>query len=170
MFDIELNKNLPKPTLYEDIYLLMQGMLRDEKDVLANLANISSLLYHTLPDVNWVGFYRIAGDELILGPFNGKPACIRIAKGQGVCGKAFEKNAIQNIADIGTCSDHIACDRATQSEIVLPLQIDNTLVAVLDIDSPLRARFDHEDEKWLSTIVCYIVKILDSKSEFWLLQ
>lgn len=170
MFDLSLDKNLPKPTLYEDIFLLLQGMLSGERDVLANLANTSSLFFSCLPEVNWVGFYRVNGEELVLGPFQGKPACIRIPHGQGVCGLAFAKKEIQLVADVEAFPGHIACDVSSKSEIVLPLVIKGRVVAVLDIDSPVSHRFDEEDKAGLTMIVDYLCQVLNQESAFWCLS
>jgi L-methionine (R)-S-oxide reductase len=117
------------------------------------MANISSILYWALDNVNWVGFYLVKEDQLVLGPFHGQPACIRIQIGKGVCGTALSENSIQMIDDVHQFSGHIACDAASNSEIVLPIRQDDQIVAVLDIDSPDIARFDLEDKTGLSQIV-----------------
>jgi len=135
-----------KATLYSDLALALEGLTAGEPDSIANMANASALIYETLPDVNWVGFYRNVGGELVLGPFQGRPACIRIPFGTGVCGAAAAARQVQRIEDVHAFPGHIACDSASNSEIVVPLLRNGELLGVLDIDSPKRARFDAEDE------------------------
>jgi GAF domain-containing protein len=135
-----------KPTLYKDLALALGGLLTGESDAVANMANASALIFGTLPDVNWVGFYRNVGGELVLGPFQGRPACIRIKFGEGVCGAAASSRQVQRIEDVHAFPGHIACDSASNSEIVLPLIRDGELLGVLDIDSPKTGRFTEEDE------------------------
>ena len=135
-----------KPTLYKDLALALGGLLTGESDAVANMANASALIFETLPDVNWVGFYRNVGGELVLGPFQGRPACIRIKFGEGVCGAAASSRQVQRIEDVHAFPGHIACDSASNSEIVLPLIRDGELLGVLDIDSPKTGRFTEEDE------------------------
>lgn len=135
-----------KPTLYKDVALALGGLLTGESDAVANMANASALIFETLPDVNWVGFYRNVGGELVLGPFQGRPACIRIKFGEGVCGAAASSRQVQRIEDVHAFPGHIACDSASNSEIVLPLIRDGELLGVLDIDSPKTGRFTEEDE------------------------
>jgi GAF domain-containing protein len=132
--------------MYRDLASALEGLVTGEPDPIANMANASAVIYETLPDVNWVGFYRNIGDELVLGPFQGRPACIRIAFGSGVCGVAAETRRVQRVDDVHAFPSHIACDAASASEIVLPLIRDGELLGVLDIDSPKRARFSEEDE------------------------
>jgi len=117
-----------------------------EPDPIANMANASALIFETLPDVNWVGFYRNVNDELVLGPFQGRPACIRMTFDQGVCGAAAKSRKVQRVQDVHSFPGHIACDTASNSEIVIPLIRDGELLGVLDIDSPKTARFTQEDE------------------------
>ncbi len=117
-----------------------------EPDAIANMANASALIFENLPDVNWVGFYRNVGGELVLGPFQGRPACIRMSFDQGVCGAAAKTRQVQRVDDVHAFPGHIACDSASNSEIVLPLVRDDELLGVLDIDSPKSARFTAEDE------------------------
>lgn len=133
-------------TMYRDLASALEGLVADERDGIANMANASALIFETLPDVNWVGFYRNQGGELVVGPFQGRPACIRIAFGSGVCGVAAETRQIQRVDDVDAFEGHIACDAASASEIVVPLIRDGELLGVLDIDSPKRGRFTALDE------------------------
>jgi GAF domain-containing protein len=135
-----------KATMYSDLASALEGLLAGEPDAIANMANASALIYETLPDVNWVGFYRNVDGELVLGPFQGRPACIRIPFGTGVCGVAAQTRKVQRVEDVHAFPGHIACDSASNSEIVVPLLRDGELLGVLDIDSPERARFTDEDE------------------------
>jgi GAF domain-containing protein len=135
-----------KATMYSDLASALAGLVTGEPDAIANMANASALIFETLPDVNWVGFYRNLNGELVLGPFQGRPACIRIAFGSGVCGAAAESRQVQRIEDVHAFPGHIACDAASASEIVVPLIRDGELLGVLDIDSPAKARFTEEDE------------------------
>jgi len=130
-----------------------QSLIEGEPDLTANLANISALLNMNFDNINWVGFYLLKGDQLVLGPFQGNVACVRIALGQGVCGTAFSTNTIQRIADVHEFEGHIACDAASQSEIVLPINIDGKTIGVLDIDSPITDRFSEIDEQGLALVV-----------------
>jgi GAF domain-containing protein len=132
--------------MYRDLASALQGLVAGEPDPIANMANASALIFETLPDVNWVGFYRNVNDELVLGPFQGRPACIRMTFDQGVCGAAAKSREIQRVEDVHSFPGHIACDRASNSEIVIPLIRDGQLLGVLDIDSPKTARFTQEDE------------------------
>lgn len=135
-----------KPEFYEQLAGFAKSLLHGEPDAIANAANFSSLLYHSLPEVNWVGFYFLKEGELVVGPFNGKPACVRIPLGKGVCGTAAEKNATQRVADVDAFPGHIPCDGDSRSEIVVPLTRDGVVFGVLDIDSPRPDRFDAEDQ------------------------
>ena len=134
------------PTLYRDLASAVEGLVSGESDSVANMANVSALIFETLPDVNWVGFYRNVGGELVLGPFQGRPACIRIKFGDGVCGVAAQTRQLQRVEDVNAFPGHIACDSASNSEIVVPLIRDGELIGVLDIDSPNKGRFTEEDE------------------------
>jgi GAF domain-containing protein len=134
------------PTLYRDLASAIEGLISGETDAVANMANVSALIFETLPDVNWVGFYRNVGGELVLGPFQGRPACIRIKFGDGVCGVAAQTRQVQRVEDVNAFPGHIACDSASASEIVVPLIRDGELIGVLDIDSPNKGRFTEEDE------------------------
>lgn len=133
-------------TMYRDLASALQGLVAGEPDPIANMANASALIFETLPDVNWVGFYRNVNEELVLGPFQGRPACIRMTFDQGVCGAAAKSRQIQRVEDVHSFPGHIACDSASNSEIVIPLIRDGELLGVLDIDSPKTARFTQEDE------------------------
>jgi GAF domain-containing protein len=133
-------------TLYRDLASALEGLVAGESDAVANMANAAALIWETLPDVNWVGFYRNVGGELVVGPFQGRPACIRIAFGSGVCGVAAATRQVQRVEDVNAFDGHIACDSASASEIVVPLVRDGALLGVLDIDSPTTGRFTEEDE------------------------
>jgi GAF domain-containing protein len=133
-------------TMYRDLASALQGLVEGESDAIANMANAAALIWETLPDINWAGFYRNVGGELVLGPFQGRPACIRIKFGEGVCGAAAATRQVQRVEDVNAFPGHIACDSASSSEIVVPIIRDGELIAVLDIDSPKTARFTDEDE------------------------
>jgi GAF domain-containing protein len=133
-------------TMYRDLASALEGLVTGEPDPIANMANASALIFETLPDVNWVGFYRNVGDQLVLGPFQGRPACIRMTFDEGVCGAAAKTRQVQRVEDVNAFPGHIACDSASNSEIVVPLIRDGELLGVLDIDSPNRGRFTEEDE------------------------
>jgi GAF domain-containing protein len=133
-------------TMYRDLATALQGLVTGEPDPIANMANAAALIFETLSDVNWVGFYRNIGGELVLGPFQGRPACIRIKFGEGVCGSAAATRRVQRVEDVHAFPGHIACDGASNSEIVMPLIRDGEVLGVLDIDSPKHGRFTAEDE------------------------
>lgn len=153
--------HLPPSSSTEEFYhhLLVQAkaLIATETDLIANCANAASLLYYTLSEVNWCGFYFLRGDELVLGPFQGKPACVRIALGKGVCGSAAEQQQTLVVTDVEQFPGHIACDAASRSEIVVPLVFDDTLIGVLDIDSPQVARFSTIDAEYLEKLAHAIV-------------
>jgi GAF domain-containing protein len=134
------------PTMYRDLKSALEGLVSGEPDPIANMANAAALIWETLPDLNWAGFYRNVGGELVLGPFQGRPACIRIPFGSGVCGVAAATRQVQRVEDVNAFPGHIACDSASASEIVVPIIRDGELIAVLDLDSPKVARFTEEDE------------------------
>ena len=138
-----------KASLYRDLESALEGLVAGESDAIANMANASALIFETLPEVNWVGFYRNVAGELVLGPFQGRPACIRIPLGSGVCGIAAQSRTVQRVDDVHAFPGHIACDSESNSEIVIPLIRDGELLGVLDIDSPKTARFTWEDEAGL---------------------
>jgi L-methionine (R)-S-oxide reductase len=141
-----------KRGLYEELALQARGLLAGERDPVANAANLASLIWHALPDLNWAGFYFLKGDELVLGPFQGKPACVRIGLGKGVCGTAAAKAATIIVPDIHAFPGHIACDGASNSELVAPLIKAGRVLGVLDLDSPLFSRFDAEDAAGIETL------------------
>ena len=145
MYDFKIEA-ADKPTLYRDLASALEGLVAGESDAIANMANASALIFENLPEVNWVGFYRNVGGELVVGPFQGRPACIRIPFGTGVCGVAAETREVQLVEDVNAFPTHIACDSASASEIVVPLIRDGELLGVLDIDSPRTGRFDEEDQ------------------------
>lgn len=152
MFELQTSTGLSKPALYAELHLQAQGLFTGERDRIANAANLSSLIYHALPDLNWAGFYLFDGRELVLGPFQGKPACVRIALGRGVCGAAANQRLTQLVHDVHAFPGHIACDAASNSEIVLPLVAGDRLIGVLDLDSPKIGRFDTEDQRGLEAL------------------
>ncbi|MCI4589016.1 GAF domain-containing protein [Sphingobium sp. BYY-5] len=158
MYDFAPTADADKATLYADLLSAADALTRDEPDAVANMANLSALIWQFLPDLNWAGFYRMIGDELVLGPFQGKAACIRIPLGRGVCGTAARTGETQLVPDVHAFPGHIACDAASASEIVLPLLVDGRVVGVLDLDSPRVARFDTEDAKGLEALVALIAK------------
>jgi L-methionine (R)-S-oxide reductase len=156
MFDFAPEHADDKATLYADLRAAALAVTEGETDAIANMANVAALVWHYLPDLNWAGFYRLIGDELVLGPFQGKAACIRIPLGKGVCGTAAQTRETQCVADVHAFPGHIACDAASASEIVVPLVHDGGLLAVLDLDSPLPARFDAEDIAGLEALCAAI--------------
>ncbi|MBS0479928.1 MAG: GAF domain-containing protein [Proteobacteria bacterium] len=141
-----------KPDLYRDVLAAIDAITADEPDGVANMANAAAILWEYLPDLNWAGFYRNIGDELVLGPFMGKAACIRIPIGKGVCGVAAATRQTQLVEDVVAFSGHIACDAASRSELVVPILADGRVAAVLDLDSPVHARFDAEDAAGIEAI------------------
>jgi L-methionine (R)-S-oxide reductase len=145
--------NLPKAELYRELGRQISALVEDETDPVANMANCAAVLFHSVSRLNWVGFYLLKGGELVLGPFQGRPACVRIAFGRGVVGTAAEKRTTIRVADVNEFPGHIVCDSASKSEIVIPLVSDDShLLGVLDIDSPELDRFDAEDETGLRAI------------------
>ena len=138
------------------------ALIESEKDYIANLSNISALLFMELENLNWAGFYLTKGDELVLGPFQGKPACVRIPMGRGVCGTAAQTNSVQRVYDVHEFEGHIACDAASNSEIVIPFTINGEVVGVLDIDSPNIGRFNEIDEEGLTYFMAEVEKLLNS--------
>jgi GAF domain-containing protein len=142
-----------KAALYVQLHGELVALVEGERDLLANAANCAALLYGALPNVNWAGFYFLKGQDLVLGPFQGKPACVRIGPGRGVCGAAAAKRQTLIVADVHQFPGHIACDSASNSEIVVPLIRDERLLGVLDLDSPLHSRFDQDDASGLQVIV-----------------
>ena len=151
---------MSKNAFYDSLLSQLQALVEGENDLFANLANTSALLHLALEDLNWVGFYLLKSpDELVLGPFQGKPACLRIPVGKGVCGTAVASGQTQRVADVHAFAGHIACDGASNSEIVLPIFDQGRVVAVLDIDSPSLARFDAEDQIGLERVATALEKL-----------
>jgi len=142
-----------KSELYDQLASQLSSLLADERDLIANAANFSALIFHSLPDLNWAGFYFAKDGELVLGPFQGRPACVRIRVGQGVCGAAAAHCATTIVPNVHEFPGHIACDSASNSEIVVPLVKNEELIGVLDLDSPLLERFDKEDAAGLEELV-----------------
>ncbi len=148
-------------SVYPDLLLALDALLAGERDMIANLANCSALLFNQLPGLNWAGFYLWRSNELVLGPFQGKPACIRIAKGRGVCGQAAQSRRTLIVADVHTFADHIACDADSQSEIVVPLMAGDRLLGVLDLDSPFIGRFNETDAAGLEAVAATLIAATD---------
>ena len=161
MFEAPILSAGDKRETYKELNTCLSGLIDGEPDWLANLANAAALLYQLLPDINWAGFYRYRSGELILGPFQGKPACIRIPEGKGVCGTAAATREIQIVEDVGRFPGHIACDTASRSEIVVPIRKDDRLAGVLDIDSPSKCRFDRLDAEGLTEFVEILNRNID---------
>jgi len=145
MYDFKIAAD-DKATLYRELAAALEALVAGEPDGIANMANAAALIWESLPDLNWAGFYRNVGGELVLGPFQGRAACIRIPFGRGVCGAAAATLQVQRVDDVNAFPGHIACDAASASELVVPIVRDGVLIAVLDLDSPNVARFDAEDE------------------------
>lgn len=153
-----------KPTLYAELAQQARGLLHGETNLVANAANFAALVYHAVPDINWCGFYFPDGDGLVVGPFQGKPACVRIAHGRGVCGAAAVSRQTQVVPDVNAFPDHIFCDGASRSEIVVPLlRADGSLLGVWDVDSPSLARFDDEDRAGMEALCAEFVRAADTR-------
>jgi len=157
MHEIHIDSSLPKPALYRELVQQLKGLVAGERDFIANLANAAALIYHSLPELNWAGFYLLKEGELVVGPFQGKPACVRIPLGKGVCGTATAQRMTQVVRDVNQFPGHIACDAASNSEIVVPMLRDGELIGVLDLDSPKLARFDEEDRQGLEQFVASLL-------------
>lgn len=153
MHESHVDINQPKPAFYRELTRELSALITGEPDLIANLANSAALLYHSLPDLNWAGFYLLKHGELVVGPFQGKPACVRIALGKGVCGTAAAQRKTQVVRDVHEFPGHIACDAASNSEIVVPMIRNGELLGVLDLDSPKLARFDEQDREGLEKFV-----------------
>jgi len=149
-----------KPEQYGQLLAQARALVHGERDRIANAANLSALVYHALPHLNWVGFYFFDGKELVVGPFQGLPACVRIPLDKGVCGAAASQRLTQRIEDVDAFPGHIACDSASRSELVVPLIHNGELVGVFDLDSPSLARFDAEDQAGLEAIAAVFVEAL----------
>jgi GAF domain-containing protein len=160
MYDYAPVDAADKPTLHADLLAAARAIVAGEPDAIANMANVAALVWQYLPDLNWAGFYRLVGDELVLGPFQGKAACIRIPLGKGVCGTAAATRRTQLVEDVHAFPGHIACDAASASELVVPILHDGRLIGVLDLDSPLPARFDAQDAAGLEALCAAIAPAL----------
>ena len=151
-FQLAKQETASKADMYSHLASQLRSLLEGERDFIANAANVTSLLYHALPDLNWAGFYLLKEGELVLGPFQGKPACVRIAMGKGVCGTAAQQRQTILVDNVHEFPGHIACDSESNSEIVLPLVKDGELLGVLDLDSPVLGRFDEQDARGLNEL------------------
>lgn len=163
MFQVATATFATKREQYADLCEQARGILADEPDLIANAANFSALVFHSLPDFNWAGFYLFDGTELVVGPFQGKPACVRIAMGRGVCGTAAQTRQTQLVHDVHAFEGHIACDAASNSEIVVPLvRKDGALLGVWDVDSPLVGRFDQDDRAGMEALCAIFMEAIDT--------
>jgi len=160
-FQLTSQISATKSELYSNLSVQLRALLEGERDAIANMANMASLLFYSLPDLNWVGFYLLKNNELVLGPFQGKPACVRIGLGSGVCGTAAKRRETIMVDNVHDFPDHIACDSASNSEIVAPIVAGEQLIGVLDLDSPSLSRFDEEDAAGLNELVEIFVKATD---------
>lgn len=162
MYDFKPAEPLPAADLYRELLAAADALTEGEPDGVANMANVAALLWEFLPDLNWAGFYRVGpakdggADELVLGPFVGRPACIRIPFGRGVCGAAAESRATQLVADVHAFPGHIACDAASASELVVPVMRDGTVIAVIDLDSPTPGRFTEADAEGIEAVAALL--------------
>ena len=161
MHVVKSTAQLPKAAAYRELQQQLAALFAGERNGLANAANMSALLYEALPDLNWAGFYLLQERELVLGPFQGKVACVRIALGRGVCGTAAQRRETLIVSDVNAFPGHIACDAASRSEIVVPMIKGGRLLGVLDIDSPQLARFDQEDGTGLTAAVALLLQSSD---------
>lgn len=157
MFETSDLSQLPKPMLYAELDSQLRGLIAGEPDSVANLANAAALIFHALPNLNWAGFYLMRDGELVVGPFQGRPACVRIAVGRGVCGTAVAEAKTQNVRDVEAFPGHIPCDAASRSELVVPLIVNGRVLGVLDLDSPNLARFDAEDAAGCERLVATLI-------------
>jgi L-methionine (R)-S-oxide reductase len=153
MFQAAPSQAADKAGLYDELAQQLDGLLTGEEDFIANAANMAALLFHTLPDLNWAGFYLMKHGELVVGPFQGKPACVRIAVGKGVCGTAVARRESVLVEDVEAFPGHIACDSASRSELVVPLIRNGDVIGVLDLDAPIPARFDAVDQAGCEKLV-----------------
>lgn len=160
MFITSSLANLPKPQQYQDLMSQARGLFDGEANPIANAANLSALVMQSLPDLNWAGFYFYDGVELVLGPFQGKPACLRIPLDRGVCGAAARTQTTQLVPDVHAFPGHIACDAASQSEIVVPLVHHGRLLGVWDVDSPVAGRFDEEDRTGMQSLCALFLQTI----------
>jgi GAF domain-containing protein len=164
MFAVKRPPSGTKAELHSDLRDQARALLGGERDLTANAANLAALIFHTLPDLNWAGFYWVKGGELVLGPFQGKPACVRIALGKGVCGSAAQARRSIVVPDVREFPGHIACDSASRSEVVVPIVAAGRVFGVLDLDSPIPARFDEEEARSLESLVAAFVAATDMES------
>ena len=156
MYAFAADPALPKPELYRELLAAADALTSDEPDAVANMANLAALIWQLVPELNWAGFYRLVEGELVLGPFCGKPACIRIPLGQGVCGTAAAQAESQLVADVHAFPGHIACDADSRSELVVPVLRGGEVVAVIDLDSPRPGRFDAEDQAGIEALAALV--------------
>lgn len=156
MYEFSIDTNAPKSDMYRELVKSADALTSGESDGVANMSNIAALLWEFLPDVNWTGFYRVVDGELVLGPFQGKAACIRIPFGRGVCGAAAQTGETQLVEDVHAFPGHIACDANSASELVVPVMRNGQVIAVVDLDSPSRGRFDHDDVLGIESLVAVI--------------
>jgi GAF domain-containing protein len=162
MYEFAIDAQAGKAGMYGDLAAAMNALTADERDPVANMANAAALIWEYLPDLNWAGFYRALGDELVLGPFQGTVACIRIAYGRGVCGTAAQSGQIQCVTDVHTFPGHIPCDAESVSELVVPIFHEGRLLGVLDLDSPVQGRFDEADVAGCSLLMAALApRIVD---------
>ena len=157
----KISVSASKTQQYRDLDSQLANLIDRERDFIANAANACSLIYHALPDINWVGFYLYKADELVLGPFQGKPACVRISIGKGVCGDAAKKRRTIIVENVHEFPGHIACDPLSRSEVVVPIIYETRLIGVLDIDSPVPGRFDREDKTGLENLIKTFVSLTE---------
>ncbi len=162
MWDFKFAPDTPKAELYGELVAALDALTAGEPDGIANMANAASLIWEALPDLNWAGFYRVAGDGLVLGPFQGRPACVRIARGKGVCGTALASAETQLVTDVHAFPGHIACDAASASELVVPIIAGGEVIALLDLDSPVTGRFDTADAAGCEAIAALLAGRLGS--------
>ena len=158
MFTFTPDPASTKPELYRDLAAAAAALVEGERDPVANMANLAALLWEFVPELNWAGFYRAQGDELVLGPFVGKPACVRIAFGSGVCGTAARSGRTQLVPDVHAFPGHIACDAVSRSELVVPVLRGGRVIAVIDLDSPRLARFDADDAAGVEALAAAVAR------------
>ena len=156
MYEFSIDTAAPKVELYRELVQSADALTSGEADGVANMANVAALLWQYLPDVNWTGFYRMIDGELVLGPFQGKAACIRISVGEGVCGAAAASGETQLVADVHSFPGHIACDADSVSELVVPVKREGKVIAVIDLDSPLPIRFDEDDAAGIEALAALL--------------
>jgi GAF domain-containing protein len=161
MFALKAAASGTKAERYSELAEQARALLAGERDPAANAANFAALVFHALPQLNWAGFYWMKDGGLVLGPFQGKPACVRIALGQGVCGTAARERRTIVVADVHAFPGHIACDSASNSEVVVPVMLGERVIGVLDLDSPARGRFDEDDARGLEALVADFVRATD---------